>query len=77
MGTEFVVTSAEASGGRRTLEASHRSVSSFDPTMILLNPIVQILVRPVFHSLVQFGTDRARVTVVIRRWNLPLIGAEK
>src|SRR3979411_427734 len=37
MVTEFVVTSTEASGGPRTLEASQRSVSSFDPTMVLLN----------------------------------------
>jgi hypothetical protein len=63
MDTNLVVTSTEASGGHRTLEASHRSVSSFDPAMVLLNPIVQILDRPVFHAFVQFGTDRARMSV--------------
>src|ERR1700692_2741206 len=67
MVTEFVVTSTEASGGPRTLEASHRSVSSFDPTMVLLNPIIQISVGSVLHSIAQFGPDRARVTVVTVR----------
>ena len=36
--------------------------------MVLLDPIIQILVRPVFHAFVQFGPDRAWVTVMtIRR----------
>src|ERR1700722_19324822 len=47
-----------------TFEAAHRSVSFLDPAMVLLDPIVQILIGPVFHALVQFGSDRARVTVV-------------
>ena len=51
-----------------TLEAAHWSISSLDPAMVLLDPIVQILVRSVFHAFVQFGPDRARVTIMtIRR----------
>ena len=38
-----------------TFEAAHRSVSSLDPAMVLFDPIIQILVRPVFHAFVQFG----------------------
>ena len=62
--SKFVETSTEASSGFRVLEAAHRFVSSLDPTMILLNPIVQILVGSVFHSAVRFGADRAWITVV-------------
>src|SRR5471030_1564483 len=73
MVAEFVVTSTEATGGLRTLEASHRSVSSFDPAMVLLNPIIQIPAGPVFYSRAQFCPYRARITVMtIRcdmRWN--------
>ena len=51
-----------------TFETAHRSVSSLDPAMVLLDPIIQILVRPVFHAFIQFGPDRAWVTVMtIRR----------
>ena len=36
--------------------------------MVLLDPIIQILVRLVFHAFVQFGPARAWVTVMaIRR----------
>src|SRR5258708_34249383 len=73
MVAEFVVTSTEASGGLRTLEASHRSVSYFDPAMVLLDPIVQIPVGPVFYARVQFGPYRERITVMTvrcdTRWN--------
>jgi hypothetical protein len=56
---EFVETSTEARCGFVTIEAAHRSVSSLDPAMVLLDLIIQILVRPVFHAFVQFGPDRA------------------
>src|ERR1700676_1762585 len=62
--TEFVKTSTEARCGFMTFEATHRSVSSLDPAMVLLDPIVQILVRPVFHAFLQFSPDRAWVTVM-------------
>src|ERR1700723_4610519 len=65
---ELVETSTEARCGLMTFEAAHRSVSSLDPAMVLLDLIIQILVRPVFHAFVQFGPDRAWVTVMtIRR----------
>ena len=67
MVAEFVVTSTEASGGLWTLEASHRSVSSFDPAMVLLDPIVQIPVGSVFYSHVQFRPYRAWITVMTVR----------
>jgi hypothetical protein len=40
MVTEFVKTSTEARRGVMVLKAAHRSVSSFDPAMILLDPII-------------------------------------
>jgi hypothetical protein len=65
---ELVETSTEARCGFMTFEAAHRSVLSLDPAMVLLDPTIQILVRPVFHAFVQFGSDRAWVTVMtIRR----------
>jgi hypothetical protein len=66
--TKFIETSTEAAGGVMVLEASHRSVTALDPTMILLDPIIQVSVGPVFHPFVQFSSDRSRITVVtIRR----------
>ena len=62
--SKFVVPSTEASSGVRALEAAHWFVSSLDATMILLDPIVQILIGPMFHSAVQFGADRAWITVM-------------
>jgi hypothetical protein len=65
---ELVETSTEARCGFTTFEAAHRSLSSLDPAMVLLDPVIQILVRPVFHAFVHFGPDRAWVTVMtIRR----------
>jgi len=37
--------------------------------MILLDPIVEILVRPVLHPFVQFSLDRLRVAIVSIRRN--------
>ena len=66
--TEFVKTSTEAGSAAMALEAPRRSVTALDPAMVLLDPIIQIPVGPVFHSVVQFGPTRAWVTVVtIRR----------
>jgi hypothetical protein len=47
---ELVETSTEARCGFMTFEAAHRSVSSLDPARVLLDPIIQILVRPVFRK---------------------------
>jgi hypothetical protein len=64
MVTKFVVTSTEAGSGFLALESAHRFVSSFDPAMVLFDPIVQIPVGPVFHSVVQLGSDRVWIAVV-------------
>jgi len=46
------------------LEATHRSASSLDPAVVLLDAIVEVLVRPVLHTLAQHGPNRARVKTV-------------
>ena len=61
---KLVEASTEARGGIGTFEAAHRSVSSFDTAMVLLNTIVQVLVGSMFHAIVQFSPDRAWITVV-------------
>ena len=48
MVAEFIETSAEARRGFKALAAPHRSITALDPTMVLLDPIIQILVGPVF-----------------------------
>src|SRR3984957_20072360 len=65
--TEFVETSTEARCGLVTFQATHRSVSSLDSTMVLFDPIVQILIGPMFCIRIQFSPDRAWVTVVTVR----------
>jgi len=50
-----------------TFEATHRPVSSLDPTMVLFDSIVQILISPMFYTRIQFSPDRAWVTVVTVR----------
>src|ERR1700722_5113499 len=64
MVTEFVESSTEARRGFRAFETAHRSVSTFDRAMVLLDPIIQILVSAVFHVVVQFSSDRAGITIV-------------
>jgi hypothetical protein len=58
MVAEFIETSAEARRGLKALEAPHRSMTALDPTMVLLDPIIQILVGPVFYTAVQLSPDR-------------------
>jgi hypothetical protein len=65
--SEFVETSTEARGGLVTFEATHRSVLSLDPTMVLFDSIVQILISPMFYTRIQFSPDCAWVTVVTVR----------
>src|ERR1700722_3431487 len=77
MVAEFVLTSTEASGVLRTLEASHRSVSSLGPAKVLLSPIIQRSASSVLNSVVQFGPDRARVAVVtVLSEFVPMIGSD-
>jgi hypothetical protein len=65
--TKFVVTSTEAVRGLITFEASHRSVSSLDPAMVLLNSMVQILTGSMCHAFAEFSADRTWVTIVTIR----------
>jgi hypothetical protein len=58
MVAEFIETSAEACRGCKALEAPRRSITALDPTMVLLDPIIQILVGPVFYTAAQLGPDR-------------------
>ena len=67
MVAEFIETSAEARRGFKALEAPHRSMTALDPTMVLLDPIIQMLVGAVFDPFVQLGPDGARVAIVAVR----------
>src|SRR3982074_1252014 len=67
MVTELVESSTETRSGFRVFETTHGSVSPLDPAMVLLDPVIQILVGPVFHAIVQFTPDRARITIVTVR----------
>src|SRR5580698_3770943 len=67
MVTEFVEASTETRSGFRVFETAHGSVSTLDPAMVLLNPIIQILVGAVLHVLGQFSPDRARITIMTVR----------
>lgn len=64
MFSEFVESSTETRGGFGAFESTHGSVSPSDPAMILPDPMVQILVGAMFHALVQFSRDPARITIV-------------
>src|SRR5665213_2121049 len=67
MVSEFVEASTETRSGFRAFETAHGSVSTLDPAMVLLDPIIQILVGAVLHACVQFSPDRARITIVTVR----------
>ena len=62
--SEFVVTPAKAIRGGGVPEPAHRAISALDPTMILFNPVVQVLTGPVFHAVTQHPPDGAWITVV-------------
>src|ERR1700704_2268783 len=62
--SEFVVTPAKAIRGGGVPEPAHRAISALDPTMILFNPVVQVLTGPVFHAATQHRPDGAWITVV-------------
>ena|ERR1700676_538633 len=67
MVTEFVESSTETRSGFRAFETAHGSISPFDPSVVLLDPIIQVLVGAMFHAFVQFSPDRARITIVTVR----------
>ena len=56
--------STEPGNGRIALEPAHWLVSAFDTAMILFDPVVEILISSMAHTLAEFGPDRPRVTVV-------------
>ena len=61
---EFIMTSAEASRRGNGTEATHWPISALDPSMILLDAVVEILVVPVPDIWTKLASDRTRVTVV-------------
>ena len=61
---EFIMTSAEASCRAHGTEATHRTISALDPSMILLNAIVEILAVPVSDIRAKLASNRTRVTVM-------------
>src|ERR1700676_1237953 len=67
MVTEFVESSTETRSGFRVFETAHGSISSLDPTMVLLDPIIVVLVGAMFYAFLQFSPDRARITIVTVR----------
>ena len=61
---EFIMTSAEASCRVYRTEATHRTISALDPSMILFNAIIEILAVPVSDIRAKLASDRTRVTVM-------------
>jgi hypothetical protein len=59
---QFVVTSAEPGSGRTVLEPAHWLVSAVDTAMILFDPVVEITIGSMEHTLAEFGPDRPPVT---------------
>jgi hypothetical protein len=55
------VTSAKASCRADGTKATHRPISAFDPSVILLNAVVEILAVPVSDIHAELGSNRARV----------------
>ena len=61
---EFIMTSAEASCRAHRTEATHRTISALDSSMILLNAVVEILAVPVSDIGAKLASNRTRVTVM-------------
>lgn len=62
--SEFVMTSAKASRRVNSTEATNWPISALDPSMILLNAVVEILAVPVPDIRAKLALNRARVTVM-------------
>ena len=60
----FIMTSAEASCRAHRTEATHWTISALDPSMILLNAVVEILAVPVSDMRTKLAAYRTRVTVM-------------
>ena len=65
--TQFIVASTEPVSRSWALEPTHRLVSTFDATVILLQSIVQVAAGAVLHAFTQLGPDRTRIAVVAIR----------
>jgi hypothetical protein len=65
--TQFIVASTESVGRSRALEPTHRLISTFDATVILLQSIVEVAAGAVLHAFTQCRPDRTRVAVVAIR----------
>lgn len=61
---EFIVASTEPGRRPSTLEPAHRLISSFDATVILIQPVVETTARAMAHVSAQFSSDRPRIAVV-------------
>ena len=61
---ELIVTSAKASCRANGTEASHWAIPALDPSMILLNAVVEILAVPVSDIRTKLAAYRTRVTVM-------------
>ena len=61
---EFIMTSAEAGCRAYGTEATHWTISALDPSMILLNAVVEILAVPVPDMWTKLASNRTRVTVM-------------
>ena len=60
----IVVCAAKAIRRAGGAEPAYRTVSAFDPAMILFGPVVKIPVGPVLHAVTQHRPDGAGITVV-------------
>ena len=58
------MTSAKASRRINGTEATHRPISALDPSMILLNAVVEMLAVPVADIRTELASNRTRVTVM-------------
>ena len=61
---EFIMTSTKASRRVNRAETTHWPISALDPSMILLNAVVEILAVPVADIRTKLASNRTRVTVM-------------
>jgi hypothetical protein len=54
---DLIEGSAEAMSGVKLLEAAHRTIASLDPSVILFQHVVFVLISPMFHSFPEFLGD--------------------
>src|SRR3954468_18871001 len=64
---QFIVASTEPLSRSWALEPTHRLVSTFDATVILLQSIVEVAAGAMLHAFTQLRPDRAGIAVVAIR----------